>query len=104
LIIPVAVSNFYLAPVLSQVQNLVALRMRSVASALMLLIINVIGLAMGPPLTGLLSDALEPRFGPESMRYSLLIVSSLLLPLAGWFYYQAGRSIEDDLLRADEHD
>jgi MFS family permease len=104
LTVPMATSNVYLAPVLSQAQSLVSLRMRSVASALMLLIINVIGLAMGPPLTGLLSDVLEPRFGSESMRYSLLIVSVVLLPLAGWFYFRASRFIDDDLRRADEHD
>ncbi|MDH3532664.1 MAG: MFS transporter [Gammaproteobacteria bacterium] len=103
-IVPAATANFYLAPVLSQTQSLVSLRMRAVASALVLLIINVIGLAMGPPLTGLLSDLLEPGFGAESMRYSLLIVNCVLLPVAAWCYFQAGRSIESDLQRADEHD
>jgi len=104
LVVPTVTSNFYLAPVLSQTQSLVSLRMRAVASSLVLLIINVIGLAMGPPVTGLISDVLEPGFGDESMRYSLLIVSALLLPAAAWCYYQAGRSIDADLQRADEHD
>ena len=70
-------SNFYLAPVLSQTQSLVSLRMRAVASSLVLLIINVIGLLIGPPVTGLISDMLEPAYGAESMRYGLLIVSSM---------------------------
>ena len=39
-ILPAATSNAYLAPVLSQTQGLVSLRMRSVASAIVLLIIN----------------------------------------------------------------
>ena len=103
-VIPSVTSNVYLAPVLSQAQSLVSLRMRAVASSLMLLVINIIGLAMGPPITGLISDALEPSFGSESMRYSLLIVSSVLLPLAAWCYYQAGKTIEADLRRAAEHD
>ena len=104
LVIPTVTSNFYLAPVLSQTQSLVSLRMRAVASALVLLIINIIGLAMGPPATGFISDVLESGYGPESMRYSLLIVSTVLLPIAAWCYYMAGKSIEDDLQRADEHD
>ncbi len=104
LVVPAVTSNFYLAPVLSQTQSLVSLRMRAVASSLVLLIINVIGLAMGPPVTGLISDVLEPGFGDESMRYSLLIVSAFLLPAAAWCYYQAGKSIDGDLQRADEHD
>jgi len=103
-VIPNISSNVYLAPVLSQTQSLVSLRMRAVASSLVLLIINVIGLATGTPATGLISDLLEPAFGLESMRYSLLIVSSVLLPLAAWCYFQAGKSIEYDLQRAGEYD
>lgn len=104
LVIPTALSNFYLAPVLAQAQSLVSLRMRSVASALVLLLINVIGLALGPLLTGILSDTLDTRFGAESMRYSLLIVSSVMLPWAALHYLMAGRTIDSDLARAREHD
>lgn len=104
MVIPTALANFYLAPVLAQVQGLVSLRMRSVASALMLLLINTIGLAIGPLATGMLSDALEPLFGIESMRYSLLIISCVMLPWAAWHYFMAGRTIEADLARAGEHD
>ncbi len=104
LVIPAAISNFYLAPVLAQAQGLVSLRMRSVASALVLLIINVIGLALGPLLTGMLSDALEPAFGVESMRYSLLIVSAIVLPWAGIHYFVAGQAIDADLAHATAHD
>jgi len=103
-VIPTVTSNVYLAPVLSQTQSLVSLRMRAVASSLVLLVINVIGLALGSPITGLISDVLEPNFGSESMRYSLLLVSTTLLPLAAWCYYRAGDSIEQDLLRAGEQD
>lgn len=103
-LVPAATANVYLAPVLSQVQSLVSLRMRAMASALALLIINVIGLALGPLLTGLISDLLEPRFGEESMRYSLLLVTSTVLPWAAWHYVRAGRTIDSDLALAAEHD
>ena len=103
-ILPAATMNVYLAPVLSQAQSLVALRMRATTSALVLLIINVIGLAMGPLITGALSDALVPRFAEESMRYSLLIVSLVILPWAVWHFYRAGKWIDGDLARAAEHD
>lgn len=101
---PQIVANFYLAPVLAQTQSLVSLSMRSVASAIVLLIINVIGLALGPLVTGALSDALSGTLGDESMRYALLTVSSLLLPWAAWHYYRAGATIDADLARASEHD
>jgi MFS family permease len=88
MVLPAVSSNVYLAPVLSQT----------------LLIINVIGLAFGPPVTGFISDLLQQPLGDDSMRYALLIVSTLLLPVAAWCYYQAGRFIEPDLARANEHD
>jgi len=103
-LVPAATANVYLAPVLSQAQGLVSLRMRAMASALALLIINVIGLALGPLLTGVLSDVLEAQFAEESMRYSLLIVTSIILPWAGWHYIRAGRTIDADLERAAKHD
>ena len=103
-ILPAATMNVYLAPVLSQAQSLVALRMRATTSALVLLIINILGLASGPLITGGLSDALEPRFGEESMRYSLLILTSVILPWSVWHYYRAGKWIDADLARASESD
>ena len=103
-ILPAATMNVYLAPVLAQAQGLVALRMRATTSALVLLIINVIGLGFGPLITGSLSDYLEPRFAEESMRYSLLIVTLVILPWAVWHYYRAGRSIDADLTRATDFD
>lgn len=102
-IIPVLISNFYLAPVLAQTQSLVPLRMRGVASAIVLLIINLIGLAMGPPVVGALSDYLQPALGNESLRYSLMIAVAIVLPWAALHYFLAGRTIEPDLARAKEH-
>ena len=103
-IVPAATSNIYLAPVLAQTQSLVGLRMRGVASALMLLILNMIGLGLGPLAVGYVSDLLAPRFADESMRYSLLIICAVLLPWAAWHYYLAGKSIDADLARAAEKD
>jgi predicted MFS family arabinose efflux permease len=103
-ILPAATTNVYLAPVLAQAQSLVALRMRATTSALVLLIINVIGLGFGPLITGSLSDFLEPRFAEESMRFSLLIVTLTILPWAVWHFYRAGKWIDADLARATEND
>jgi MFS family permease len=104
LIVPSVISNFYLAPVLGQTQSLVALRMRAVASSLLLLIINVIALLIGQPITGAISDALGAGFSTESMRYALLIVSVTGFPAAAFCYWRARLSIADDLARAAERD
>ena len=78
--------------------------MRAVASSLLLLIINVISLLVGQPITGLISDLLSTPYGVESMRYALLTVSVAASPVAAWCYWQAGKSIEPDLQRANERD
>ena len=104
LVLPSIIANFYLPTVLAQAQSLVSLRMRAVASAIVLLLINIIGLACGPLLTGMLSDALEPSFGMESMRYSLLIVCCVMLPWAAFHFSRAAVSIDADLARASEND
>jgi membrane protein CcdC involved in cytochrome C biogenesis len=94
-------SNFYLATTFAQVQGLVGLRMRAVASALLLFMLNIIGLGLGPMITGILSDLLTESFGNESLRYSLLLVNAVIGPWSAWHFYVAGRHIEADLDRVD---
>ena len=103
-IIPAVTSNFYLAPALGLTQSLASLRMRSLASAVLLLVVNLIGLALGSLVTGAVSDALQDAAGEESLRYSLLAVSSVVLPLAAGCFALAARSIDADLARSGEHD
>ncbi len=100
--VPTIFSNFYLATTFAQVQGLVGLRMRAVASALLLFLLNIIGLGLGPMLTGILSDLLRESFGDESLRYSLLLVSAVIGPWSAWHFYVAGRHLEADLDRVDE--
>ncbi len=101
-VVPSIFANFYLATTLAQVQGLVGLRMRAVASALLLLIINIIGLACGPQFAGVLSDLLSGAFGAESMRYSLLLIGAVIGPWSALHYLLGGRHIEGDLARAEE--
>ena len=49
--------------------------MRATASAVLLFILNLIGLGLGPTMVGVLNDVLHPRFGDESIRVSLLLLS-----------------------------
>jgi MFS family permease len=97
LIVPVALGNFYQATTFSQTQGLVTLRMRSVAAAVLLFIINIIGLGAGPQAVGILSDVLSDSYGQESLRYSLLIFSFVNI-WAAFHYYMAGRYLKADLV------
>ena len=93
----------YLATTFAQVQGLVGVRMRSVASSLHLFIINLLGLGFGPLVAGWLSDWLAVTAGSESLRYSLLIIGAVTGPWVAFHFYAAGRHIEGDLARVDEH-
>ncbi|MEX2494716.1 MAG: MFS transporter, partial [Woeseia sp.] len=103
-VMPAIFSNFYLATTFAQIQGLVGLRMRAVASALLLFILNSIGLGLGPLFTGALSDVLAAGFGGDSMRYSLLIVAATIAPWSAWHYMAAAKHFEGDMARADDAD
>ena len=94
-VLPAFLGLMYQAPAFAVTQSLATPMMRATASAVLLFVINIIGLAMGPAVTGALSDALEPRFGADSLRYALLIVSLGLLWSALHFKL-AARSLAAD--------
>jgi MFS family permease len=88
-LVPQALAYIWLGPVLSAVQHLVTPPARSMASALFLLINNLIGLGGGIYLLGALSEFLTPIYGEEALRYSMLYAlglygfAALLMTLAG---------------------
>lgn len=90
-----AFSILYLAPALAVVQNVVPPNARSASAALLLLVLNLIGLGGGPLFVGVLSDGLKPRFGADSLQLALLWASPVLLLVAAACAMQAraiGRS------------
>jgi MFS family permease len=85
-LIPTGLNLAWLGPITAAVQHLVPAAMRSTASALFLLINNLFGLAVGFYYFGCMSDLLAPRFGEESLRWSIytgmgfyLLASALLI-------------------------
>lgn len=93
-------ANMYIGPMLSMTQGLVKLRMRATASAILLFVLNIVGLGAGPFLVGVLNDRLWDRFGPEAVRYSLSVVVLMSL-VAGFCFYQASRTLRADLRAAE---
>lgn len=96
--IPAAMGAVYLPPTYAMTQGLVEVRMRTVASAMLLFIINLIGMGLGPWVAGELSDMLKPTYGDDSLRYALLALSFLNIWAAA-HYWIAGNYYEDDLAR-----
>ncbi len=94
-LVPAFIGGFYLAPTFALMQNLVSLRMRALASSIMLFILNIIGMGLGPQLVGVLSDLFAPAYGQESLRMALLVLTFLNLWCA-LHYYWAGRTLKQD--------
>jgi len=86
----------YLGPTFAITQALVKVRMRAVSAAILLFIINMIGLGAGPQVVGLLSDFFSARYGDDGLRYALMIVGAANL-LAAVFYLLAARHLRHDL-------
>ncbi|MSQ47771.1 MAG: MFS transporter [Deltaproteobacteria bacterium] len=99
--LPALLGGAYLGPSFSLNQSLVTVRMRSVASAIILFIVNIIGLGLGPLTVGILSDALQPYYGADSLRYALLCLVFVSLWTAT-HYFLAGRTLRADLARMQQ--
>ncbi|AIT79869.1 spinster family MFS transporter [Novosphingobium pentaromativorans] len=88
-LVPQALAYIWLGPVTSAIQHLVEPPARATASALFLLINNLIGLGGGIYALGALSTALAPVYDEESLRYSMLfglvlyLIAAVLMALAG---------------------
>ncbi|WP_284124464.1 spinster family MFS transporter [Parerythrobacter aestuarii] len=89
----------YLGPTFAVIQTLAPLKMRAVWAAITLLIINLIGLGLGPTLTGVLSDMFAPQYGTESLRYALLVIASFT-PVAIFCYWRASVLLKRDYPKA----
>ncbi|MGX4675965.1 spinster family MFS transporter [SAR92 clade bacterium H246] len=83
-------------PIFAAIQSLVHERVRSLAIALMFMFGNLIGFGLGPLALGMVSDALQPQFGDDSLRYALLIFAPGGL-LVAYLYWLVSNHIEEDL-------
>ncbi len=82
LLIPTALGLVWLGPVLAAIQGLVPASMRTTASAIFLFINNLIGIGIGTPAIGLLSDYLKATHGDESLRQAILWGTSFYVAAA----------------------
>ena len=93
--IPTGLGLAWLGPTLSAFQHLVPPNMRSMASAIFLLINNLLGIGVGVYALGELSTMLTPSLGDEALRYSIMIGATLYL-VAGALFLIGSRTIAKD--------
>lgn len=77
--IPALLNTCYLAPALAVVQNAVAPNRRTISGAVLLFILNLIGLGAGPVYVGRISDMAKAEYGDNS----LTIGFAALIPIVG---------------------
>jgi MFS family permease len=95
--LPALMAGLYLGPTFAMTQALVPPRMRAQAAAVLLLILNLIGMGLGPQFVGVLSDLLAPRFGVESIRWALLATVVVGALWSAVHYFLAARTLREDL-------
>ena len=86
----------FFGPSFAMTQALATLRMRSVATSLLLFIQTLIGFGLGPSITGLISDRLATSYQQNSLRYALVIIGVVNV-WAAVHYVLAGRTVRQDL-------
>jgi MFS transporter, Spinster family, sphingosine-1-phosphate transporter len=88
--------NSVAGPVFATIQTLVPPRMRAMSIALLYLFANLVGLGLGPLGVGMLSDAIAPWAGKESLRYVLLVLSPGYL-WGAWHLWRASTTVVRDM-------
>jgi MFS family permease len=93
--------GMYLGPSFAMTQGLVTLRMRAVASAILLFMLNIIGMGLGPYLVGVFSDLLNPAYGIDSLRFALCLAVTANV-WAACHYFVGAQSLRKDLVTTEE--
>ena len=98
LALPLLLKSIWYGPVYACAQSLVQPRSRATSAAVILFIINLVGLGFGPLLVGALSDALAVRMGEgEGLRWALAL-SALVGFAASGCFLMARRTIREELV------
>lgn len=96
LIVPTILNSAYYGPAYGCVQGLVRREARAVAASMVVFGQNLIGLGMGPLLFGVLSDALQPVAGTDSVRWVLYGAAWLGL-IPAFFFWRASLRLNAEL-------
>jgi MFS family permease len=95
--IMVVLASMFFGPSFAVAQSIATVRMRAMATSVLLFIQTMIGLSIGPFVVGLLSDYLAPTAGAQSLRYALVIVG-LANIWAALHYFLGSRGYREDLM------
>jgi MFS family permease len=98
LAVPVFAGAIWYGPIFASAQSLVHPQTRATAAAVLLFIINLIGLGLGPLLVGTFSDIFAQTMGPaEGIRWSMVTFGGVG-GIASIAFFLAARTLKDEVV------
>ena len=100
LAVPILLGTLWYGPVYATAQSIVDPTMRATTSAVLLFIINLIGLGLGPVGVGLMSDLFAGPMGmgsAEGVRWALMVSAGMGL-VSFWLFWRARKTIAGDMV------
>ena len=79
LAVPMFLNSFFLSATVTFVQSEVAPERRVISGALLLLVMNFIGLGLGPTYVGMMSDVFRPTFGEHALQAAYYALAPMYL-------------------------
>lgn len=100
LLIPYSLMYFYYGPTYAIAQGIVPPHMRATSSAILLFLMNLIGLGLGPLMVGIVSDTVGDSMGlgsGEGVRWALIVISCFGV-LASALFLMARPHLEREMM------
>lgn len=94
--ITVFLYSMYLGPTIAITHSLVPVKMRAFSSAILFLIMDLLGLGFGPLTIEVISDFLTPSLGHYALRWAMSI-TLIFAFFASMLYIQSGKTLYKDL-------
>lgn len=91
-IVPAAIAAIFMGPSIAALHNRVPAARRPIVSAIYLLLVNFIGLGLGPLAIGAMSQFVFASYGEDSLRYALAVIQVVGV-WGGLHYWFAGRHL-----------
>ncbi len=91
--LPAMLAIVYVGPSLAVLHERVPASLRPIASAVFVLLINLVGLGLGPLMTGAMSQYAFAEHGEDSLRYAMVVMQAVGI-WGAMHFYVAGRGLK----------
>jgi len=89
--------SIWSGPVYAVVQSLASVQNRATASAVLLFVVNIVGLGLGPLCVGVLSDVFARGSGEAAGLRWGMACSAVAGALSAWAFFRASRTLQSEL-------